>query len=77
MLAAAEGTGFMWPGILNEIRELFSDCGCAYAKNKCRKLPKLGTPEAVIPEENSYALELDSFGGKTYLSILDIIYFFC
>jgi len=52
---------------------LLSDCGCAYAKNDRKKKEKWGKPEAVPPEENSYALELWFFGVKTYLSILDLI----
>jgi len=72
MLAGAEEAGFTWPLISEDLEEFLTDCGCSLAKKNRRKKMKWGKPEGVLPEDNAFAVDLYSFGGKTYLSILNL-----
>jgi len=47
-----------------EHQRVHGDCGCA--------MSKWGTPEAVLPEDTSYALNVNTYSGKTYLLILQL-----
>jgi hypothetical protein len=62
----------IWPDISEDIREYLGDCGCAMPKKNRRKSKKWGTTEAVLPEDTSYALDLYTYSGKIYLSILHL-----
>lgn len=72
MLKAAEDLNVIWPDISEDIREYLGDCGCAMSKNNRRKSKKWGTSEAVLPEDTSYALDLYTYSGKIYLSIVHL-----
>jgi len=44
----------------------------ALAKKNRRKKMKWGKPEELLPEDNAFAVDLYSFGAKTYLSIINL-----
>jgi hypothetical protein len=69
MIKWAEDMNVTWPYITKDIREYLSDCGCALTKNNRLKCASWGKPEALLPDENSYALDLYTYAGKMYLSI--------
>jgi hypothetical protein len=58
--------------VSENVKEFLTDCGCSLAKKNCRKKMKWGKPEEVLPEDNAFAVDLYSFGAKTYLSILNL-----
>ena len=70
--AGAEEAGFTWPLISEDVKEFLTDCGCSLAKKNRRKKMKWGKREEVLPEDNAFAVDLNSFGAKTYLSILNL-----
>lgn len=72
MNKCAEDMNVTWPYITEDIREYLSDCGCAVTKNNRRKCASWGKPEALLPDETSYALGLYTYAGKIYLSILHL-----
>ena len=69
MLKAGEDMNVTYPNIPEDIREYLGDCGCAISKNNRRASQKWETPEAILPEDTSYALGFYTYCGKTYLSI--------
>ena len=72
MLAGAEEAGFTWRLISEDLKEFLTDCGCSLAKRNRRKNMKWGKPEEVLPEDNAFAVNVYSFGAKTYLAILSL-----
>ena len=72
MIKCAEDMNVTWPYITEDIREYLSDCGCAVTKNNQRTCVSWGKPEALLPDETSYALDLYTYAGKIYLSILHL-----
>jgi hypothetical protein len=54
MLKAAKNMNVNWTNISEDIREYLGHCGCAMSKN----IRQWGTPEAILPEDGPYALDL-------------------
>jgi hypothetical protein len=74
MITEASNANFTWPGISEDIKLFLSDCSCALSKKNRRKTNQLGEPtkiESLIGEE-TYALDLYTFGNISYLSILKV-----
>jgi hypothetical protein len=61
-----------WPLISKVGKDFFSDCGCSLTKRNKRKKVTWGNGNVVLPEENSFAMDLYSYGTKTYLSTLNL-----
>jgi hypothetical protein len=63
-----------WLGISQDIMEFLSDCNCARTENNRRRITSLGKPKLIskLEDGKSYALDLYTFGKKTYLSILHL-----
>jgi hypothetical protein len=54
--------------------KFLSNCICALTKNNRRRIVRLGKAKRIanLEDDNSYALDLYSYGAKTYLSILHL-----
>ena len=72
IMNAANDACLTWPRISEDVQEFLIDCGCSLSKKNRRKRLTWGTPAAVYPSENSIAVDLYSYGGKHFLSILDL-----
>jgi len=67
---AAEDLNVTWPNSSEYIREYLGDYDCAMSKNNRRRFKKWGTPEAFLPEDTYYRLDLCIYSRNIYLSIL-------
>ena len=69
MLVAAKLWKVTWPSIDSDIRQFLADCACSLNKQNCR-LNKHWKPSILPP--GAVAIDLFSYGGTTYLTILDL-----
>lgn len=74
MITLAKEMNVIWPNISSDIMEFLGDCDCSLKKNNRKKILRLGNPQEIkhLDKEKSYALDLYTFGQKSYLSILQL-----
>jgi len=74
MMAEVKEANITWPGLAEEVMDFLSDCSCALTKTNKRRTAKWTSPQLLKDLQNprSYALDIYSYAGLSYLSILHL-----